>query len=275
MRVVILCSNPYSETGCAVAARLAQVGYAPFGALTLASWDRSTLLRKVGQWGLRDSIHYAAAKLAPGKGTNGKQVLNPYLEKALQHGDEIFRGLREVGRAHGFPVVTCGDQNSPRSLAQLKKWSPDLAVFTGGNILRDEMLKIPRLGVLNSHLALLPEIRGMSSPEWSLLCGVPLGITIHFMDSGLDTGPILLRREFAGGDDCDSLTDLRNRMIAEGIELLAEAVAGLDRGTLSAVPQAEPEADRQFFVMHERLKAVATRRLKNGRLNSVAGRCDG
>ena len=150
-----------------------------------------------------------------------------------------------------------------------------MAIFTGGNILRDEVLKIPRLGILNSHLALLPEIRGMSSPEWSLLCGVPLGITIHFMDSGIDTGPILLRRKFASVDDCDSLTDLRNRMIAEGIELIAEAVAGLDRGTLSAVPQAERETDRQFFVMYERLKAVATRRLTKDELNPVAGKCDG
>jgi len=275
MRVVILCSSPYSETGCAVAARLAQVGYAAVGVLTLPSWDRSTLVRKLAQWGLRDSIHYAIAKFAPGKATNQKQVLNPYLEKTLRYGDGVFRSLREVGRAHGFPVVTCGDQNSARAVAQLERWSPDLAIFTGGNILRDEVLKIPRLGILNSHLALLPEIRGMSSPEWSLLCGVPLGITIHLMDSGIDTGPILVRREFAGADDCDSLTDLRKRMIAEGIELLAEAVAGLDGGTLSAVPQVEREGDRQFFVMHERLKAMATRRLNNGRLNPVAGRCDG
>ncbi len=275
MRVVILCSSPYSETGCAVAARLAQLGYAPVGALTLPSWDRSTLSRKLGQWGLRDSLHYAVAKLAAGKATNQKQVLNPHLERYLRHADGVFRSLREVGRTHGFPIVSCGDQNSARAIAQLKQWSPDLAIFAGGSILRDEVLKILRLGVLNSHLALLPEIRGMSSPEWSLLCGVPLGITIHFMDSGIDTGPILLRREFTGADDCDSLTDLRNRMIAEGIELLAEAVVGLDRGTISAAPQAEREADRQFFVMHERLKAVATRRLKNGRLNSVAGRCDG
>jgi methionyl-tRNA formyltransferase len=171
--------------------------------------------------------------------------------------------------------VTCGDQNSTRAVAQLEQWSPDLAIFTGGNILRDQVLKIPRLGVLNSHLALLPEIRGMSSPEWSLVCGVPLGITIHFMDSGIDTGPILLRRKFAGASDCDSLTDLRNRMIAEGIELIAEAVAGLDRGTVSANPQADRETDRQFFVMHERLKAVATRCLKKDRLSPVAGGSNG
>jgi len=279
MRVVILCSSPYSETGCAVAARLAQVGYAPVGALSLPSWDRKTLLRKVGQWGLRDSLRYAAAKLAPGKSAGSQRIRNPYLDKALRHGDGLFRSLRDVARSYKFPVMTCADQNSSPAIAQLKEWSPDLAIFTGGNILRDEILKVPRLGVLNSHLALLPEIRGMSSPEWSLLCGVPLGITIHFMDSGIDTGPILLRREFAGSADCDSLTDLRNRMVAQGIELITEAVAALDRSTIAAVPQPDRDKNRdndhQFFVMHDQLKAVAASRLKKGRLNPAADRCDG
>ena len=50
------------------------------------------------------------------------------------------------------------------------------------------LLDVPRLGVLNIHLGLLPEIRGMSSPEWSLLNRVPVGITIHYMDAGIDTG---------------------------------------------------------------------------------------
>src|SRR6202163_2167296 len=106
MRVVILCSSPYSETGCAVAARMAQLGYVPVGAMTLPSWDRRTLLRKVGQWGLRDSLHYAVSKLSPGKSTVRKHVRNPYLESSLRHGDGVFRSVREVAHAYGFPVVT-------------------------------------------------------------------------------------------------------------------------------------------------------------------------
>lgn len=269
MRVVILGSSPYSETGCAVAARFAQLGYVPVGALTLPSWDRATLVRKVGQWGLRDSLRYAVAKLRPGEPAT-EQVRNPYLESALRYRDGLFRSLREVARSYGFPVVTCADQNSPVATTQLEQWSPDVAVFTGGSILRDELLRIPRLGVINSHLALLPEIRGMSSPEWSLLCGVPLGITVHFMDNGIDTGPILLRREFTPAGSCDNLTDLRNRMIAEGIELIAEAVVGLDRGEISPAPQSDRDSDNQFFVMHERLKWFATRQFQKSRVSPVA-----
>ncbi len=271
MRVVILCSSPYSETGCAVAARLAMLGHVPVGALTLPSWEPRTLLRKLGQWGLRDSLRYAAAKLSPGRSTSAEQVRNPYLEASLQRGNGVFRNLREVANVYGFPAATCHDQNSPQAVAQLKQWSPDVAIFTGGNILRSEILKVPRLGVVNSHLARLPEIRGMSSPEWSILCDVPLGITIHFMDNGIDTGPILLRRDFARPDACDSFTDLRNRMIADGIELVAEAVARLESGQLVAQHQPATKKDTQYFVMHERLKVVAACRMNQPRLSPVPG----
>ncbi|HSZ64333.1 MAG TPA: formyltransferase family protein [Terriglobales bacterium] len=275
MRVVILCPSPYSETTCALAACVAKLGYVPVGALTLPSWDHTTLMRKFGQWGMRDSLNYAVSKLAPARRAAGAQIRNPYLEKTLRNGNGIFRSLRDVARSYGFPVAICRDQNSPRAVAQLEQWAPDVAVFTGGNILRDQVLRIPRLGVLNSHLALLPEIRGMSSPEWALLCDVPLGITIHFMDSGVDTGPILLRREFAAASQCESLTDLRNRMIAEGIDLIAEALTALDRNEITAAPQVDREKDNQYFVMHERLKTLAARRLKprNGEVNPGFDAC--
>lgn len=279
MRVVILCSSPYSETGCAAAARLAQSGMVVAGALTLPAWDRATLVRKLGQWGWRDSLRYAKSKLAPRKRAVRSEVRdevrddvrsevrNPYLEPVLRHGQSgrIFRNLHEVASHYHFPVVTVSEQNSPKAIARLKQWSSDVAIFTGGNILRDRLLKVPRLGVINSHLAMLPEIRGMSSPEWSLLCEIPLGITIHFMDAGIDTGPILLRREFTAPEACRDLADLRNRMIAQGIELVAESVAGLAEGAINAQPQPDREKDNQFFVMHERLKNIAARRLHERR----------
>lgn len=262
MRIVVLCSSPYSETGCAMAARLAQLGHVPVGAITLPSWDWGTLIRKLGQWGFRDSAGFAWAKLAPRNTGTPTQVRNPYLADALRRGERSLRNLHEVGLAYGFPVRVCANQNSAESIAQLRQWSPDLAIFTGGEILRGPLLAVPRLGVLNSHLALLPEIRGMSSPEWSLLCGAPLGLTIHFIDAGIDTGAVLLRREFRGTRECISLSDLRNRMIAYGIELVGEVVTALDHGTITAVPQLDRDQDHQFFVMHERLKAQAARLLK-------------
>jgi folate-dependent phosphoribosylglycinamide formyltransferase PurN len=261
MRIVVLCSSLYSETGCAMAVRLAELGYVPVGALALPTVDRGTLLRKLGQWGVREVSRYARAKLIPHHGDGQARVRNPYLQPFLKRDGGVFRSLREVAAFYGFPVTVCDDQNAPNSIAHLREWSPDLIIFTGGNILRKQLLQLPRLGVLNVHLGFLPEIRGMSSPEWSLLNRIPVGITIHYMDAGIDTGPILRRCEFPDVGQCNSLSDLRNRLIAFGVEKVAEGIAGLDQGTISATPQPDLDKDNQFFVMHEWLQARAADRL--------------
>jgi folate-dependent phosphoribosylglycinamide formyltransferase PurN len=275
MRIVILSSSLYSETGCAMAVRMAEVGHVPTGALALSTLDRGTLRRKLGQWGTREVARYARAILIPHKGDQQAQTRNPYLQPLLKHGDRVFRSLRDVAAFYGFPVAVCHDQNAPESITQLKEWSPDLIVFAGGNILRKQLLDVPGLGVLNLHLGLLPEIRGMSSPEWSLLNQVPVGITIHYMDAGIDTGPVLQRWEFPDTARSESLSDLRNRLIAFGVEKIAEVVSRLDHGAISAIPQAEVGEDHQFFVMHEWLQARAAERLTKSRRAAMAVTADG
>ncbi len=270
MRTVVLCSSVYSETACAMTVRLAQSGCAPVGAIALSALDTGTLLRKIGQWGLRDVAGYALSKLLPQKAAGRECLRNPYLSPLLTHRKQVFRNLREIASEYNFPIVTCRDQNAASSVAQLKEWAPDLIIFTGGNILRTQLLDVPRLGVLNMHLGLLPQIRGMSSPEWSLLKDIPVGVTVHYIDSGIDTGPILQRCEFPDASQCDSLADLRNRLIAFGIERVAEVVLALDRGSLAASPQTELDRDNQFFVMHEWLQARAVERLKKKCRSSVA-----
>lgn len=275
MRIVVLASSLYSETACAVAVRMVELGHVPVGALALHTLNRGTVLRKLGQWGVRGVARYARTQLIPHHGDRLPEVHNPYLQSLIQHEGRVFRSLREVAALHGFPVATCADQNAPESVVQLKEWSPDLIIFTGGDILRERALQVPRLGVLNVHLGLLPEIRGMSSPEWSLLKHIPVGITIHYMDAGIDTGPILQRCEFLDVARCESLSDLRNRLIAFGVEKLAEVVAALARGTIAATAQSDIDEDHQFFVMHEWLRARAAERLAESRLAGVVGTVNG
>jgi folate-dependent phosphoribosylglycinamide formyltransferase PurN len=254
---------------------MARLGQVPVGALALSTLNRGTLLRKLGQLGVREVVRYACAKLLPQSGRGQERVGNLYLEPSLKQGTQTFRSLREVASFYGFPVAVCHDQNTSESTARLKEWSPDLIIFTGGNILRKQILQVPRLGVLNVHLGLLPEVRGMSSPEWSLLNRVPVGITIHYMDSGIDTGPVLQRYEFPNVAQCESLNDLRNRLIAFGVERVGEVVEGLIRGTMSAAQQSALDEDRQFFVMHEWLQARAAERLMASRRSTAAGTVHG
>jgi folate-dependent phosphoribosylglycinamide formyltransferase PurN len=285
MRVVILGSGVYSETVCAMAVRLADMGCVPVGVLSLRTLHRQTLLRKLGQWGIPEVIGYARIKLTAGSAEQ-HQLENPYLRPWLEHSGVVFRNLREVAKSYGFPIAICGDQNSPHSISLLRSWSPDLIVFAGGNILRKQLLSVPRLGVLNVHLGLLPQIRGMSSPEWSLLNRVAVGITIHYMDAGIDSGPILQRYDYPKLEHSESLADLRHRLVAFGVEKIGEAVDGLDRGIIVATLQTDMAAswskdsrnnnkDHQHFVVHEWLQARAEERLTECRAIAVSGAMNG
>ncbi len=274
MRIVMLCSSAYSETACATAVRLAEMGCAPAGALALSNLEHRTLLRKIAQWGVPDAARYAYTKLFSSRGNWQGKLRNPHLRSLLQHQDGVFRSLRKVAALYGFPLLICDDQNAPHSIDALQQWSPDLIIFTGGNILRKPLLEVPRLGVLNVHLGLLPEIRGMSTPEWSLLNRVPVGITIHYVDAGIDSGPVLQRYEYTDGARCESLFDLRNRLIAFGIEKLGEVISALDRGAIVPTPQTRA-ADNQFFVMHDWLQARAAESLARSRAQAVAETVNG
>ena len=105
------------------------------------------------------------------------------------------RDVYDLCRGAKVPVVTVKDHNDPSSCTAIRNASPDLIVFTGGGLIRKELLSLPRLGVLNCHMGPLPEYRGMDVVEWPLLEQsrdvARLGITVHYMDKGVDTGAIL------------------------------------------------------------------------------------
>jgi folate-dependent phosphoribosylglycinamide formyltransferase PurN len=269
MRIVILSPSVYSETACAMAIRLVRAGHAPVGALALSTLSARTIIRKLGQWGARGVMGYARTKaIAP---RNSRQALhNPYLRPLLENTNGTVRSLHEVGKMYAFPVATCANHNAADAIARLQEWNPDAIIFCGGNILRKPLLDIPRLGVLNAHLALLPEIRGMSSPEWSLLKNVSAGITIHFIDSGIDTGPILQTSKLPDAASSKSLSDLRHRLIAFGIEKMAEVIALFDDKAVVATPQSGLAKDNQHFVMHEWLQSCAAQSLAHATDSAVS-----
>ena len=75
----------------------------------------------------------------------------------------------------------------------MKELKPDLVVFTGGRLIRDNILKNSGAGVVNCHMGILPMYRGVDVVEWPILNEDwnNIGLTIHFMVKGIDTGDIL------------------------------------------------------------------------------------
>ena len=133
-------------------------------------------------------------------------------------------------------------------------------VLVGADLVPASMLAVPPLGTINPHYGLLPAYRGMNVTEWSVYRGDPVGVTIHLVDPGVDTGPILLREEIAL-DPGETLVSLRRRHQELAARLLVEAAVQLRDGTARPREQAIEEG-RQYYRMHPSLRRVAEARLR-------------
>lgn len=149
-------------------------------------------------------------------------------------------------------------------LEELRALSPELIVVVAyGKILPAEMLAVPRLGCWNVHGSLLPKYRGAAPIQWSILRGETVtGITLMQMDAGMDTGPMMLKRELPIGDEDtggtmhDALSKLGAETLTEGLrQLLAgnppEAVAQ-DHSLATMAPKFEKDHGRADFTRSAR-----------------------
>tara|TARA_Y100000591_G_scaffold328708_2_gene355725 strand:+ start:8117 stop:8863 length:747 start_codon:yes stop_codon:yes gene_type:complete len=102
-----------------------------------------------------------------------------------------------ISSGHEIPHFEVQRHDSKSVMPLLKDTELDLIVFGGTRIIRGEILDHPKDGVLNSHPGLLPDCRGSASPAWSVYHDIPIGSTTHFCDNGIDTGDILMKREFS------------------------------------------------------------------------------
>lgn len=185
------------------------------------------------------------------------------LYAAAQQTEMRYPSLKDIARENQIPYRQVADFNQQDCIAFLRDQAPHVILFTGGGLIRQDLLAVPQLGVLNCHSGILPKYRGMDVVEWTAaeknFGTVGFGATLHFLDSGVDTGPILLTRPLERMPG-DTFTLIRERIEALMLDLMLEGVRGLRDGIISANPQ-EKEAGRQYFVMHARMRAYAQKNL--------------
>jgi methionyl-tRNA formyltransferase len=175
--------------------------------------------------------------------------------------------VSQACRALGTRLLRVNGLNTPRSLAALRSADVDLVVYAGGGILRTSFFEIPRLGVLNCHGGPLPCFRGMNASEWALFHGVRPLVAVHYINAGIDTGPVLFQRPIPI-EPGDSIARVRGVAVRVTVEALLEAVHLVANGSAQAVPQDLP-AGRQYFTMADPLLDVVQRWLNEGRTPMV------
>lgn len=122
----------------------------------------------------------------------------------------------------------------------IKKLNPDvICVVAYGKILPKELLEIPRLGCINVHGSLLPKYRGAAPIQWAVINGdKTTGITTMYMDVGMDTGDIILKKEVEIGED-ETTGELWERLKNVGANLLIKTLKQIEEGMIKRIPQGE------------------------------------
>ncbi len=135
------------------------------------------------------------------------------------------------------PEQYAGFCNGRRCLRLLGRLAPDYILMMGGGILGGDVIRTARKGVINSHPGLLPWIRGLDVIENAILRRTPVGVTCHYIDTGIDTGPII-SRHLLPINSSDTLSDLRERANLLECSAMVAAAARLARGdSLTGMPQ--------------------------------------
>jgi methionyl-tRNA formyltransferase len=141
--------------------------------------------------------------------------------------------VKQLADAHGIPVYQPLKLRLPEVVAELQLLAPDLIVVVAyGQILPKNVLDTPRYGCINVHASLLPKYRGAAPINQAIIDGeLETGVTTMFMDVGLDTGDMLVKRTTPIGP-FETAGDVHDRLALLGREAMAETLERLLAGTL-------------------------------------------
>ena len=157
------------------------------------------------------------------------------------------RGLEPRPSPVHAKAVTFGlDVHHPTSLRNAEAietfagHDADVAVVVAyGLILPADVLAAPTLGCLNLHASLLPRWRGAAPIQRAIMAGDgETGVNVMRMEEGLDTGPVCLSETVTIGDN-ETAGMLHDRLARLGADLMARAIAALERDALNCTPQPE------------------------------------
>lgn len=156
------------------------------------------------------------------KGRGKKVLFPPVKEKAIELGIDVLQPLKV--KEYEF-------------INELKKYEPDcIVVVAYGQILSKEILDLPKYGCINVHASLLPKYRGAAPINWAIINGEKVtGVTTMYMDEGLDTGDMLLKKEILVNNK--TAGELHDEMSVLGGELLIETLDKIESNSIERIKQ--------------------------------------
>jgi len=166
------------------------------------------------------------------------QVINP----------SKYYSVSKIIKKYNLPHYKIDDLGDSRTVDLIKKKDPDLLVSIYFNlIIKKDILKIPKNGCINIHRALLPRYRGPSSAFWQLSNNEKnTGVTIHYIDAGVDSGSVLSQKFFKINPK-DTLHSLCYKSAFIGGGMLIDVINKIEKGNIKGIRQDDKKATSHTF----------------------------
>lgn len=195
--------------------------------------------------GLISSYEVLLVVSQPDKKVGRHQILTPTPVKksALEHGISVFQP--EHIKSDYQKIIDC---------------NPDIIITCAyGQMIPNEILKLPKFGCINVHASLLPKLRGGAPIHKSIINGdTKTGITIMYMEEAMDSGDIISQSE-TEILDCDNLESLHDKLSIMGRDLLLETLPSIFNGTNNRIEQNKDEVTYAYNIKHEEEKIDFTK----------------
>lgn len=164
----------------------------------------------------------------------------------------LYTPVKEYALSKGIPVFQPNTLKDNSFENELKELNPDIIIVVAyGKILPKYILDYPKYGCVNIHASLLPKYRGAGPIQWCLINGEKkTGITAMYMNEGLDTGDMLLKKETEIGE-YENCEELFLRLAVLGADVLIETIDLISKGELKPEKQDDNEATYAPMVSKE------------------------
>jgi methionyl-tRNA formyltransferase len=207
-----------------------------------------TVLFDVSPFGKRESFF---DKMKKTYAVFGFQFFVYYGFKFLGSKLNAKKSVTKMLTSHNIPLIqTEGSINSKINLAKIKEYEPDLLISIGGNqIFKLPLINLAAKGCLNLHTALLPKYRGLMPSFWVLKNNEKqTGVSVFFVDEGIDSGPILVQKtvEIAGRTQEELIQHTKQI----GMESIIESVQKIIKGGFDLIPN--PAEEMTYFTFPTR-----------------------
>ena len=165
---------------------------------------------------------------APDAYVGRKKVLTPC---------DVKRKALELGIPVSSPVKVCADYED------IVNAKPDVIITCAyGQIVSKEILDIPKYGCINIHASLLPKYRGGAPIHYALINGEEeTGVTLMYMDEGMDTGDMLVRNSIKIEED-DNIETLSNKLSVLGSKMIIKYLEDIIKGNIKRIKQDSSKA---------------------------------